>query len=285
MQKTKQPTASKTTTTKQGGKSMPKTMKVHPAARMFQHLEPDEMNDLREDIRTNGIRVPIVLNKKKDTILDGRNRWMIATELGLKWPSEIPHETFTGKEQDIPAEILRLNVFRRHLTEDQRTAAIVKVRGPQLEKEAKTRQGQAGKSGSFKKNGEKGTSVAQMAKEAKTTTYKVSQAEKARKAGLIDDVVEKKMTLKQAAKKAGTKSRRPRKELSFEDDVWARWKRFMNNWPTTQHQRVFDCVIEFLSDRNPETKRAEAKAAAAKETKDEPKKKAPAKEKRVVRRK
>lgn len=232
---------------------MPKTLKVHPFAQSFPIIQGDELNELREDIKANGVRVPIVVNKKRDTILDGRNRWMIATELGISNDVLAGADVFKGSDDDIPFEILRLNVFRRHLTEDQRIAFVSKVLGPKLEKEAKSRQGQAGKSGSFKKNGngDKGATVAQLAATAKATTYKAQQAEKARKAGLIDDVIEKKITLKQAAKSVKAKSRKPRKEVSFEDEVYARWKRFLNNWPTTQHQRVFDCVIEFLSDRTP----------------------------------
>jgi ParB-like chromosome segregation protein Spo0J len=255
---------------------MPKTLKVHPFAQTFGILQGEELNELREDIRTNGVRVPIVVNKKRDTILDGRNRWMIATELGISNDVLAGAETFKGKDEDIPFEILRLNVFRRHLSEDQRIAYVSKVLGPKLEKAAKERQGQAGKSGSFKKNGngDKGATVAQLAKDAKSTTYKAQQAEKARKAGLIDDVIEKKMTLKQAAKSVKPKSRKPRKEVSFEDEVYARWKRFLNNWPTTQHQRVFDCVIEFLSDRTPVAKEANVENVAAGKVKAPAKKKA-----------
>ena len=267
---------------------MPKTLKVHPFAQTFGILQGEELNELREDIKANGVRVPIVVNKKRDTILDGRNRWMIATELGISNDVLAGADVFKGSDEDIPFEILRLNVFRRHLSEDQRIAYVSKVLGPKLEKEAKARQGQAGKagkSGSFKKNGngDKGASVAQLAKDAKSTTYKAQQAEKARKAGLIDDVIEKKMTLKQAAKSVKPKSRKPRKEVSFEDEVYARWKRFLNNWPTTQHQRVFDCVIEFLSDRTPATK-DDAKEANV-ENVAAGKVKAPAKKKAVRRKK
>jgi len=232
-----------------------KTMKVHPFARTFDILEGKEMDDLRKDIEANGVVVPILVNKKRDTIIDGRNRWAIATELGIQ--TDVPYDMFQGTDDEIPSEILRLNVFRRHLTDDQRTAAIVKVRGPILEKEAKSRQAEgakvaSGKAGSFKGKGEKGeTTVAQLAKEAKTTGHKAQQAEKARKAGLIDDVIQKKMTLKQAAKKAGSGKARPRAGKTFEDEVWGRWSRFLKNWPQTQHRDVIKHVQSFISDRRP----------------------------------
>jgi len=248
--------------------TLPKTMKIHPFARTFMTLIEGEMNDLREDIRANGIVVPIVVNAKRDTIIDGRNRWAIASELGIQ--DMVPYEVFAGKDDDIPAEILRLNVFRRHLTDDQRVAAIAKVRGPQLEKAGKERQSKAGKvkGGSFADgNGE--TTVAQIAKEAKTTEYKAGQAEKARKAGVIDDVIQKKMTLKQAAKTAGAKKHTP-KVRPFEDEVWLKWARFMNSFPHEQHRDVIKHVRAFIEDRRPldskapSVEKAEAEAKAAK---------------------
>lgn len=237
-------------------KSLPKVMKIHPFAQTFSVLAGEELADLRADIEKNGIVVPILVNKAKNTILDGRNRWMIATELGVQ--KDVPFDVFMGTDEEIPAEILRLNVFRRHLTDDQRMAAISKVRGPMLEKEAKERQAEGakapqGKGGSFKKNGKNGgATVAQLAKEAKGTTYKAQQAEKARKAGLIDDVIAKKMTLKQAASKAGSGKKKPRKiQLTMEDEVWQKWARFLKNWPQTMHREVFKYVTSFIEDRRP----------------------------------
>ena len=61
------------------------------------------------------------MNKDKDTIIDGRNRWMIAYDLGFT-PDKVPMEVFEGEDEDIPGAILSLNLFRRHLTEDQRVA-------------------------------------------------------------------------------------------------------------------------------------------------------------------
>ena len=263
-------------------KPLKPTLKIHPFAKTFPTIGGQELIDLREDIEKNGIVVPILVNKKRDTILDGRNRWMIATELGIS--KDVPYDVFQGSDDDVPAEILRLNVFRRHLDDDQRTAFISKVRGPAVEKAAKERQLETakagGKSGSFKKNGETGSSVAQLAKEAKTTTHKMGQAEKARKAGLIDDVIQKKMTLKQAAKKAGSGKAKPRKiTRTFEDEVWAAWSRLLKKWPQTQHRDVIKYVQGFIEDRRPadaktpSQEKAEAAKAEAKKAEKKPAKK------------
>jgi ParB-like chromosome segregation protein Spo0J len=265
-------------------KPLKAVMKIHPFARTFDTLGGDELELLRDDIKANGIVVPILVNKKLDTIIDGRNRWQIATELGIQ--KDVPYDVFQGKDSEIEAEILRLNVFRRHLTEDQRIGYVSKVLGPKYEKAARERQLAAGKkSGSFKGNGEKGTSVAQLAAAGKTTTHKMGQAEKARKAGLIEDVIQKKMTLKQASKKAGVSKKKPRKTVrTFEDEVWMAWSRLLKHWPQTQHREVIKHVQTFINDRRPadaktpSVEKAEAeKAEAAKAAKAA--KKAPAKKK------
>src|SRR5438046_3139966 len=90
---------------------------VHEVAKLFPTLSEKELEELREDIKAHGIAVPILLNKAGDTILDGRNRWMIACELKLT-KDQVPTEKFKGKDEDIPSEILSRNIFRRHLTDD-----------------------------------------------------------------------------------------------------------------------------------------------------------------------
>ena len=47
-------------------------LEVHPAAGLFPLLEGDELQDLAEDIRKNGLDQSIVLHEGK--VLDGRNR-------------------------------------------------------------------------------------------------------------------------------------------------------------------------------------------------------------------
>src|SRR5215471_2981130 len=244
---------------------LPKNMKIHPFAQTFAILTGQERDDLSADIKANGVVVPIVVNKKRDTIIDGRNRWMIATELGVQ--KDVPYDVFQGTDEEIPSEILRLNVFRRHLDDDQRLAYIVKIRGPILEKEGKKKQAEGAKG--FKSKGDGQTSVSQLAKEGKTTEYKAQQMEKARKAGLIDDVIQKKLTPAQAASKAGSKKRTSTpKVLTFEEEVWAYWKRLVNHWPQTQHRDVFKMVTKFIDERRSvvseakSTEKAPAKAPA-----------------------
>jgi hypothetical protein len=260
---------------------MDRAMKVHDDAKAFETLPAKESAQLREDIKQIGIRVPILINKAGDTIIDGRNRWMIAYDLGLR-KSQVPVERFKGNDEDIPAEILRLNVFRRHLTDDQRTAAVAKLRGPQLEAEAQKRKAEQLRKGDQVPVRSKSTSrgitaetetpdetidfgktTDKIAEEAKTTPYKAKQAEKARKAGLIDDVIQKKMTLKQAAQAAGEslprnqkgkdrkKEKWRAKPLAFQDEVWLLWSRLLKKFPQTQQRDVaFEVITLELSKKD-----------------------------------
>ena len=122
-----------------------------------------------------------------------------------------------------------------------------------MEKEAKERQKEGRRqlpltagSGAFKgkgkgkgknRNGDtEGSVAAHIAKETGSTQYKAEQAEKAPKAGLLDDVIAKKTTLRKAASKAGKKTRKPKPEVSFEDAVILRWVRWIKVLASGQAQ-------------------------------------------------
>jgi hypothetical protein len=223
-----------------------KVMKVHPLCQQFSRIAPlpaKERAEMMEDIKQNGIKVPILIDRKKNTILDGLTRWKIAHDLNMKLgPSNF--EVFKGKDEDVEKEILSRNLFRRHMDDDQRVAIVSHIRGPQLEKEARERQSAAG-SFKGKKNGEvkgKGSVAAKIAKEAGTTQYKAEQAEKARKSGALEDVMAGKSKLRSAAKKAGKSARKPKKETPFEDQVYKKWTAWINRFAPPQRRRVMDLV-------------------------------------------
>jgi hypothetical protein len=237
------------------------TLKIHPVTKELSEWLPvlaaKEREQLKESIIAHGIEVPVLVNRAMDMLIDGVNRWRIAHELGLK-VKDVPLEVFEGDDEEIPDLILRRNVLRRHLTDDQRAALVSKVRGPQLEKEAAERMKTGGGDRS-PKSGEgrrKGKVTEQIAQEAGTSRYKAEQAEKARKAGLIDDVIRKKRKLSDTAKAKGKSKRKPKATRSFEDEVWARWSKWLKYWPQTQHRDVIKHVLAFIKDRTPVTKGA-----------------------------
>lgn len=84
----------------------------HPFSELFPWIDGPAFDELKADIAANGIREPIVFFE--DQILDGRNRYMAARDLGI----EYPRVEYRG--DDPLGFVVSLNLRRRHLTESQR---------------------------------------------------------------------------------------------------------------------------------------------------------------------
>ena len=91
----------------------------HEYANLFPMLEGEALDRLREDIREHGVREPVVF--LGNAILDGRNRFMCARDLGIEYPR-------TEFEGDDPLSfVISHNLHRRHLTESQRASIAARV--------------------------------------------------------------------------------------------------------------------------------------------------------------
>jgi ParB/Sulfiredoxin domain len=95
---------------------------VHPAAAVFPLLSGNQLSELAEDIRTHGLRQPIVLDAQ-GRVIDGRNRLAVCERAGVD-PS---FTKFPGTEEEICAFIISMNVHRRMLTKKQQAELIVAV--------------------------------------------------------------------------------------------------------------------------------------------------------------
>lgn len=104
----------------------------HPLANLVPAMDPGELAQLVEDVRTHGLREPITLYDGQ--ILDGRHRYAACRLAGvaLRW------ELYEG--DDPVAFVLSKNLHRRHLTSAQK-AAIAAAALPALEAQARERQG------------------------------------------------------------------------------------------------------------------------------------------------
>src|SRR5262245_14678431 len=91
---------------------------VHPLAGLLPAMTTDEYDRLKEDIRKNGVQVPVVV--LNDQILDGRHRAGICDELGIDYPVRL----LDGA--DPAAVVASLNLHRRNLRPDQ-VAAIAEL--------------------------------------------------------------------------------------------------------------------------------------------------------------
>jgi ParB-like chromosome segregation protein Spo0J len=93
--------------------------KYHPIADVFPLMSDAEIADLAEDIRVNGLTLPVILFQGK--ILDGRNRYLACQKVGVE-------PEFWEYPGDTPVQfVLSLNLQRRHLTISQRAAIAADV--------------------------------------------------------------------------------------------------------------------------------------------------------------
>ena len=95
--------------------------KPHPAADCFPLLTGTRYQDLVDDVRHNGLVMPVIV--LGDYVLDGRNRLLAADEVGLSkvLVRELPEDT------DAVAFVASLNIHRRHLTATQRSASAARL--------------------------------------------------------------------------------------------------------------------------------------------------------------
>src|SRR5215472_1405505 len=105
---------------KHGGGGV-KNLQVHPVADLFPMMTDEELADLAEDIKVNGLIHPIVRDQH-GVLIDGRNRLRACEMAGIE-----PSYTMLDG-QDPVAFILSANVTRRHLSKGQQAMAVAKAR-------------------------------------------------------------------------------------------------------------------------------------------------------------
>jgi len=143
------------------------TLPIHPAAELLPRMTKEELLELGNDIKANGLISPIVLcgeliddaavHKDKYSLLDGISRLDAMDAVGLKFKitaANSKHPTIgiecdfdrnipepviiDGSEVDPYAFVLSANLRRRHLTIEQKHNLIAKVLKAQPEKSNRT---------------------------------------------------------------------------------------------------------------------------------------------------
>jgi ParB-like chromosome segregation protein Spo0J len=96
---------------------------VHPLAELFPMISDDELRELAEDIRKNGMIEPITLCEGK--ILDGRNRFNAAKLISFPFRRANFRELLC--HLDPRTYVISANIKRRHLTAEQKRSVIASL--------------------------------------------------------------------------------------------------------------------------------------------------------------
>jgi len=122
---------------KQERKSWRDVIAVHPAADLFPMMSESELRELGEDIKKNGMRIPITflgLGGDVAALLDGRNRLDAMELAGIdiftddKFSKQVRWNIWLPEKQIDPYDyVLSANVHRRHLTTQQKRELVAKV--------------------------------------------------------------------------------------------------------------------------------------------------------------
>jgi ParB-like chromosome segregation protein Spo0J len=180
---------------------------VHPIASLFPLLEGKDYEELKKSIEQHGQQQPIIV--RNGVLIDGRNRLKVLLDLRRQ---PVVQE-YNGK---LPVEeyILIENLFRRHLTDDQRMMITTQVMLQKETEAAQARQQEAGKQQGRsrpKKLGAKSTQAIRQPKvsekiaaAAKGTDYQARQAIAVAQTApeLVEPVKAGTMPLKEAARVA-----------------------------------------------------------------------------------
>lgn len=115
------------------------TRPYHSVASLFPLMDGAEYEELKTDIKANGLREAIWLHPD-GSIIDGRNRHRACLDVGVT-----PRFRTWQDDGALAAFVVSLNLYRRHLTASQRATIGVELL-PMLEADARERQrgGQGG---------------------------------------------------------------------------------------------------------------------------------------------
>lgn len=94
----------------------------HPLTTVFPLMEGKAFTELVEDIKTHGLRHPIIVDRQ-GRIIDGRNRARACHQLG----DADPVHTVWDEEGSLTAFIISVNLHRRHLTVKERGLIAAKL--------------------------------------------------------------------------------------------------------------------------------------------------------------
>jgi ParB-like chromosome segregation protein Spo0J len=96
--------------------------RLHPSAELFPAMSEEELAELADDIKLNGLREPVWVHQD-GSIIDGRNRYLACERAGI-----VPNcKVYPGDDESILAFVVSRNLHRRHLTTAQKAAIAAEL--------------------------------------------------------------------------------------------------------------------------------------------------------------
>jgi hypothetical protein len=229
---------------------------IHPAANEFPLMGKDEFDELVQDITLNGQTDLIVVRTTGKTceIIDGRNRQMACEVVGV----ECQEREWDGTEQEIIPFIISKNIRRRNLTDEQKAAIIVKLRGPAIKEEAAVSKKKGPKKDKTPAEKPKGTVPQRIAAETGVTEHKAKQLDTVQTHApeLLDQVAAGKISVKAAAKaakeKAPPKQKPVKQPPTLLEMVGKKLGKLMDAFPITEHRQVKEYIKTLIGGKNSE---------------------------------
>ena len=270
--------------------------RVHPSAAKLPLMTGEAWTDFKEAIRqAGGNREPVVV--EDGVLIDGRNRVQAVEELKAEGhPVELLVSGRSGCDLETVTEyILRTNVKRRHLTEDQRAAIALdllpRIKAERAEQQWATRiqpgelrnpHGRSGKpemaeasspSPSEEERRERSrrkagsSTVGQLAKGAGVTEHRIKQVKKALEVG-GPEVKERLLRGEVTAKEINRKSPKPREApdphlpRDFQPFVKKNYRTLLEKHPVADRGAVRKYLLRLIKDEQKKFgERSSSKAA------------------------
>ena len=241
---------------------MSREFTIHPAADIFPRMSRDDFAKLKEDIRVNGLRSPIMFWRGQ--LIDGRHRIEACEELGISWDNFAEE---VGADQDPVTEALSLNLHRRHLNPSQLSMVADKVRGIYDEEGKKAQRSSGGDKKSAKAKSVPAnlpepipTSDLWVANESRKATPKDSRDKAAAAVGVSGKLAD-------AAKKVRTKGTPELQKAVESGEVAVTAAALVADLPKEKQAEIVasDHVKDAASDIREEKRRAAAAAKGADE--------------------
>jgi hypothetical protein len=234
---------------------------VHPVAAVFNKgTTKQDLAKMAKDIEASGrLQARIVTVHVADTsggkvyVVDGITRldameslgWQIVDEHG-NWigavEGMVDHRRNYSHEQ-VAKLVISLNAKRRHQTKEDIAAAIAET--VKLERAAREKE--------FLVSERRETPSPKVGRPK--DEVKAEVVEKAAEHGIGKRTAEKALARQPDRPKITKQPAPPKRKRepvrTFEDEVWARWSRWLKYWPQTKHRDVIKHVLGFIEDRTP----------------------------------